>query len=130
MNKIDRNYCVLKILSTEAGVLIVRPNNTEKHLVYISEDREVFLKDDNNLTNAEISYIKDFAKNSPHLSLKSIEKKEAMLGHMKYHKYFTEAGFSGVLPNGYIVDRRIYPNAILMQKNSLFGIPTPKINLK
>jgi len=129
-NKTDRNYCVLKIISTESGVMIVRPDDEEKHLCYVSYNRELFFKDDNQLTNAEVSYIRDYAKYAPNTSLLNVETKRAMLGHINYHKRFTEAGYSGVLPNGNIVDRRIYPNAIPMQKNSLFGIPTPKINLR
>ena len=37
-----------------------------------------------------------------------------------------ESGFAGVLPNGNIVDRRKFPNAIPVQKNSLFNVPSPK----
>lgn len=37
-----------------------------------------------------------------------------------------QSGYAGVLSNGNIVDRRIYPHAIPIQKNSLFNIPEPK----
>ena len=36
------------------------------------------------------------------------------------------SGFAGVLPNGEIVDRRYYPDAISVQKNSAFGVVEPK----
>ena len=36
------------------------------------------------------------------------------------------SGFAGCLPNGGIVDRRYYPEAIPAQKNSLFGVANPK----
>lgn len=36
------------------------------------------------------------------------------------------SGYAGLLPNGNIVDRRKYPHAIPIQRNSLFGVVTPK----
>lgn len=36
------------------------------------------------------------------------------------------SGFAGVLPNGNIVDRRKFPNAVPIQKNDLFGVAEPK----
>lgn len=36
------------------------------------------------------------------------------------------SGFAGVLPDGGIVDRRYYPEAIPVQENSLFGVAKPK----
>jgi len=130
MNKIDTNYCVLLITVVEGGFLIVRPDKEEKHLAFINEDREVYLKDNNRLTNAEILYINDFARHSPKESLLPLDRKKLTLGHFQYTKRFKEEGYSGVLSTGIIVDRRIYPNAIPMQENKAFGIPTPKINLK
>lgn len=40
-------------------------------------------------------------------------------------KKITQAGYAGMMPNGNIVDRRKYPPAIPMQKNTLLGIPEP-----
>jgi hypothetical protein len=37
-----------------------------------------------------------------------------------------KSGFAGVLPNGNIVDRREFPTAIPIQRNSLLGVPEPK----
>ena len=37
-----------------------------------------------------------------------------------------KAGYAGILSNGNIVDRREYPEAIPVQKNTMFGIPKPK----
>lgn len=37
-----------------------------------------------------------------------------------------QSGYAGILSNGNIVDRRKYPTAIPVQKNSLLGIPEPK----
>jgi hypothetical protein len=36
------------------------------------------------------------------------------------------AGYAGVLRDGTVVDRRIHPEAMPMQANSLLGIPEPK----
>jgi len=36
------------------------------------------------------------------------------------------SGFAGVLPTGEIVDRRYYPEAHPVQRNSLFGVADPK----
>lgn len=38
----------------------------------------------------------------------------------------SRSGYAGVLPNGNIVDRRNFPDAIPMQKNSQLGVPEPK----
>lgn len=40
--------------------------------------------------------------------------------------YINESGYAGCLPNGNIVDRRFYPEALPVQKNSMLGIPQPK----
>jgi len=37
-----------------------------------------------------------------------------------------QSGYAGCMPNGNIVDRRKFPEAIPVQRNSLFGIPSPK----
>ena len=39
---------------------------------------------------------------------------------------FTQAGYAGVDRDGGIVDRRKFPDAMAMRKNSLLGIPEPK----
>lgn len=130
-DKTDKNYSVIDILYVEDGLMIVRPENPEKHLVYIDEDRQLHYKDGNDLTNAEVSYLRDLAlRHNSHVFKVEVIKKDHMVGHHMYHKSFTEAGFSGVLSSGHIVDRRIFPNAIPMQKNTLLGIPSPKINLE
>lgn len=36
------------------------------------------------------------------------------------------SGYAGCDRNGQIVDRRKFPEAVPVQKNSLFGIPEPK----
>lgn len=38
----------------------------------------------------------------------------------------TKSGFAGIMPNGNIVDRREFPNAVPIQKNTMFGTPEPK----
>lgn len=35
------------------------------------------------------------------------------------------SGYGGILPNGNIVDRRKYPNAIALQENFILGVPKP-----
>lgn len=36
------------------------------------------------------------------------------------------SGYAGVLPSGGLVDRRYYPDAIPVQKNSMFGVLGPR----
>lgn len=36
------------------------------------------------------------------------------------------SGYAGVLPNGGLVDRRYYPEAVPVQANSIFGLNEPK----
>ncbi len=36
------------------------------------------------------------------------------------------SGWAGVMPNGNIVDRRVEPTAIPIQKNTLLNVPEPK----
>jgi hypothetical protein len=40
----------------------------------------------------------------------------------------SKSGWGGTLPNGQIVDRREYPEAFPIAKNSMFGIPEPNVN--
>ncbi len=35
-------------------------------------------------------------------------------------------GFSGALPNGNVVDRRLFPEAVPAQANAFMGIPPPR----
>lgn len=44
---------------------------------------------------------------------------------IKIHE-INQAGWAGVLPNGNIVDRRLRPDAVPVQKNRMMGIPEPK----
>lgn len=37
-----------------------------------------------------------------------------------------QSGYAGVLPNGNIVDRRKFPDAVPVQENNLLGIPKAK----
>lgn len=37
-----------------------------------------------------------------------------------------QSGYAGILPNGNIVDRRKFPNAIPVQENPLFGVTKQK----
>jgi len=37
-----------------------------------------------------------------------------------------KTGYAGILPNGNIVDRRDYPEAIPVQENKMFGVVKPK----
>lgn len=43
-----------------------------------------------------------------------------------YIDLLNASGFAGVLSNGNIVDRRYHPEAIPIQKNSVFGVVDPK----
>lgn len=40
--------------------------------------------------------------------------------------YLNRSGYAGMSKEGMIVDRRQYPDAIPVQKNTLMGIPEPK----
>ncbi len=42
------------------------------------------------------------------------------------YKKLSDSGYAGIISNGNIVDRRIYPYAIAMQKSSILNIPKPK----
>lgn len=37
-----------------------------------------------------------------------------------------QSGYAGISPNGNIVDRREFPNAVPVQKNKMLNIPEPK----
>ena len=37
-----------------------------------------------------------------------------------------KTGYAGVLPNGNIVDRREYPEAVPVQENKMFNVAKPK----
>ena len=37
-----------------------------------------------------------------------------------------KTGYAGILPNGNIVDRKKFPNAIPVQENKMFGVAKPK----
>lgn len=39
---------------------------------------------------------------------------------------FSKSGYAGVDSKGQIVDRREHPEAVPIQKNSIFGTPEPK----
>jgi hypothetical protein len=54
------------------------------------------------------------------------EKRKAFLEWHEKHERVKKEGFAGVLGNGQMVDRREFPDAIPLQKNSLLGIPEPK----
>lgn len=41
----------------------------------------------------------------------------------------SQSGWGGMLPGGQIVDRREYPEAIPIVKNSMFGVPEPNAEL-
>lgn len=53
------------------------------------------------------------------------EDQERYKALMKIHE-INKSGYAGVLPNGNIVDRREFPAATPVKKNSIFGIPEPK----
>lgn len=49
-------------------------------------------------------------------------------GHMHplWMELLNASGWAGCLPNGNIVDRRYFPEALPIQENSMFGIAKPK----
>lgn len=52
--------------------------------------------------------------------------KEALLKHAEWVKELNKSGYAGVNEFGIIVDRRDHPDAVPIQKNSLFGVVEPK----
>lgn len=50
------------------------------------------------------------------MKLEDVEKMQALI----------DSGHAGVMPDGKIVDRRIHPEAVPMQKTDLLGIPEAK----
>lgn len=38
----------------------------------------------------------------------------------------SKSGYGGILPSGEVVDVRLHPDAVRIQKNELFGVPEPK----
>jgi hypothetical protein len=40
------------------------------------------------------------------------------------------SGWAGILSNGNLVDRRYFPEAIPVQKNSIFGVENPKESIE
>jgi sulfur carrier protein ThiS len=57
--------------------------------------------------------------------MKTISKEEKLKELLKIVD-LNKTGYAGVLPNGNIVDRRDYPNAIPVQENPMFGVVKPK----
>lgn len=49
-------------------------------------------------------------------------------GHYEllWHDLLSASGYSGCLPNGNIVDRRYFPEAIPVKENKLLGIARPR----
>jgi hypothetical protein len=58
--------------------------------------------------------------------MNKIEEEQKRLKKLMEIIDLNKTGFAGILPNGNIVDRRVYPNAIPIQENSLLGVPKPK----
>lgn len=52
--------------------------------------------------------------------------KTALIQEARRIKEIQDAGYLGVMPDGKLVDRREFPEAIAMQENSLLGTPEPK----
>jgi hypothetical protein len=46
--------------------------------------------------------------------------------HILYMDLLNASGWAGVLPDGNLVDRRYYPDALPVQKNSMFGVAEPR----
>ena len=54
------------------------------------------------------------------------DRKKALLEFMEKHEKVKKEGYAGILPNGNLVDRREFPNALPLQYNPMFNIPHPK----
>ena len=53
-------------------------------------------------------------------------KKEKVIEHAKWIIELNKSGYAGILPTGEIVDRREHPEAIPIQKNTMFNVSKPK----
>lgn len=56
----------------------------------------------------------------------AIRKTDKMLKDMEKTLKVIKSGYAGVMPNGNIVDRREYPEAVPIPENPLFNTPKPK----
>jgi hypothetical protein len=54
------------------------------------------------------------------------EATQKKMDHLMDLVKLSKEGYAGILPNGNIVDRREHPEAYVIPKNSMFGIPEPK----
>lgn len=50
------------------------------------------------------------------------------LNNLENEEWIDASGFAGVLSNGKLVDRRYFPEATPVEKNSIFGTSKPKTN--
>lgn len=53
-------------------------------------------------------------------------KDQQTIGMAEWIKGLNASGYAGCLPNGWIVDRREYPEAHPIAANSMFGVVEPK----
>lgn len=54
------------------------------------------------------------------------KEKEMLIAELKIKLEISKSGYGGVLPTGEIVDRRVFPDAIPLQKNVMLNVPEPK----
>ena len=54
------------------------------------------------------------------------QKNQTKENSLEWIKGLNTYGYAGILSNGNIVDRREFPKAIPVQKNSIFGTVEPK----
>lgn len=56
----------------------------------------------------------------------AVKEFEHRVASLEYTGAISRSGYAGMMPNGNIVDRRKHPEAIPIQANRLFNVPTPK----
>lgn len=94
-----------------------------------------FVKEDwERISLIEQSFIKEmeyleqehFGENKPPAKITIEMSKEQTEKTAKEMQELNASGYAGILPTGEIVDRRKFPKAIPIQKNSMLGVNEPK----
>ncbi len=135
-------YCLFPSYHLGNGLVVARRGADkmpeDNHLAHIDSNRVITYKNGllgnglhpqylaDYITVLSLTDDRDISATQEIKVFKKRPSKESLMILHKIHERVKLAGYSGILPNGNIVDRRIYPNAIPMQENSMLGIPKPR----
>ena len=133
MNKNDKDYCIFLTYHNGNGLTVYRRGESEDIVAHITPMRELKVSKGKELKPWELEYlIIESLTDDRQVSVTQEQKvfktppATRVLINTHYIMMVSKSGYLGTLPNGYLVDRRIYPNATEVQKNSMFGIIKPK----